>query len=113
MNLRCKPGDIAMITWDHEGCYDNIGRLVEVGGPIRIEGGVPKWWIKPVTPEMYKCIDVDGSVCTESVGWKSKVVHPDSWMQPIRPGDDIDIQTRARDEQAVPLNESAGVFAGD
>lgn len=84
MNLRCSDGDIAVITWDLPECLENIGRLVQVGGPVRIECGLAKWYICPVTPELYAVRELDGSFVRESITWDSNVIHPDSWMIPIR-----------------------------
>lgn len=41
MNLRCKAGDIAVITWDYTDCRENIGRLVDVRSPMRINEAGP------------------------------------------------------------------------
>lgn len=85
MNLRCKDGDVAVITWDYPECLSNIGRLVQVRGPVRICDGMPGWRICPVTPERYALREVDGSFITEHVTWESRIDHPDGWMVPIRP----------------------------
>lgn len=85
MNLRCRPGDIAMITWDHEGCLENLGRLVEVGDHLSVYDGRWVWRIRPVTPELYALIELDDTVVRETVTWASCVQHPDTWMVPIRP----------------------------
>lgn len=85
MTLRCKDGDIAVITWDYPNCLSNIGRLVQVRGPVRNHPDGPSWSIKPVTPELYAVREGNGSVTRERVAWKGGVCHPDSWMLPIRP----------------------------
>jgi hypothetical protein len=43
VKLRCKDGDIAVITWDLPDCLENIGRLVQVRGPLKIEDEVAYW----------------------------------------------------------------------
>jgi len=85
MNLRCKPGDIAMITWDYDDCIENLGRLVEVGQSPYVQDGKWVWRIRPITPELYSLQEVNGSIARESVTWASKVEHPDSWMVPLKP----------------------------
>jgi hypothetical protein len=52
MNLRCKDGDIAVITWDYPDCLENIGRLVDVRGPMRVNEAGPSWLIRLITPEL-------------------------------------------------------------
>ena len=85
MKLRCKPGDVAMITWDYRECLENLGRLVQVGGPLKMSDGQWVWRIQPVTPELYAVLETDNSLVREHVTWKSRVQHPDAWMVPIRP----------------------------
>lgn len=85
MNLRCKPGDIAMITWDYDDCLENLGRLVEVGQSPCVQDGKWVWRIRPITPELYALHEVDDSLTRESVTWASRVNHPDAWMVPLRP----------------------------
>lgn len=85
MKLRCKDGDLAVITWDHPGCRQNIGRVVQVQGPVRDDGYGPAWRIRPITESLYVFLDLDGSIGRESVTWESRIDHPDAWMIPIRP----------------------------
>lgn len=107
MNLRCADGDIAVITWDYPECLENIGRLVKVSGPIRMEDGLAKWYICPVTPELYAVQEIDGSFVRESVTWDSNVIHPDSWMIPIREQEsDIElaeVATEAVEREKPPM----------
>lgn len=85
MTLRCKPGDIAMITWDYDDCLENLGRLVEVGRRLSMKNGMYVWRIRPITPELYALREANDSLTRESVTWASRVDHPDAWMVPIRP----------------------------
>ena len=87
MALRCKPGDIAMVTWDHDDCLENLGRLVEVGQSPYVQDGKWVWRIRPITPELYALREVNDSLARESVTWSSRVEHPDAWMVPIRPSE--------------------------
>ena len=50
MNLRCKDGDLAVVVGDFPGCEGNIGRLVQVKGPVRTprQYPLPCWRIKPI-----------------------------------------------------------------
>jgi hypothetical protein len=97
VKLRCKDGDIAMITWDLPECLENIGRLVQVRGPVAINGGVPHWAISPVTPELYAFREIDDSLAYENVTWASRIEHPDEWMTPIQP------------EQESPVSEESSL----
>ncbi len=106
MKLRCKDGDIAVITWDFPECLENIGRLVQVRGPVTTEDGVAYWRIQPVTPELYAFRELDDSLGREHVTWSSRINHPDGWMVPLEPDDD----TTGMDETVV-LQEPAAVSA--
>lgn len=109
MKLRCKDGDVAVITWDYHDCLENLGRLVEVRGPVDLDDGQPKWAIRPVTPELYALRERDDSVTRESVTWMSFVHHPDAWMIPIQPD-----RENFRVEEAVNLQQpSPAVVAED
>lgn len=84
MKLRCKDGDLAVITWDHPGCLENIGRIVMVKGPARQGAFGDSWWIQPITENLYAFLDADGSLGKESVTWRSRIEHPDRWLLPIK-----------------------------
>jgi len=85
---RCKPGDIAVITYDLPSCTSNIGRVVEVSGPPETDrNGRLTWLIRPVTPEPYMMNNWDGSFSGFSPYQNNNLEHPDEWMTPIRPGD--------------------------
>jgi hypothetical protein len=86
VKLRCTHGDIAVITRDYPDCLDNVGRLVEVCGPMRINEAGPSWLIRPVSAEPYVLHESDHTLCRERVTWKSCVTHPDAWMTPLNPG---------------------------
>ena len=49
MSTRCRPGDLAIIARDDPGYEQNIGRIVEVHGPLRLDKkqGIT-WLIVPV-----------------------------------------------------------------
>ena len=49
--MNCKPGDLAMIIGDEESCIMNIGRIVEVHGPMTQIEGKDCWGIVPLHPE--------------------------------------------------------------
>ncbi|MBM3151883.1 MAG: hypothetical protein FJ189_01805 [Gammaproteobacteria bacterium] len=87
MNLRCKDGDLALVIHDEPDCEANIGRMVEVRGPVnfnpRLE--LPCWLVKPVTSEPYLVKETTEVVVGEVVGWASRVEHPDAWLLPLRP----------------------------
>lgn len=89
MKLRCREGDLALITNDEPGCEGNIGRLVTVYGPVvayAIRG--PSWHIEPVQPApyFYAFEGDEGSVHRETVVLQDGVYHPDKWLLPLRPG---------------------------
>ncbi len=91
MTLRCKDGDIAVITWDYPECLENIGRLVQVRGPVTNDpDGQPSWLIKTVTSELYSFRERDGSIAQEHLDWCSRIEHPDAWMLPISPEQEPD-----------------------
>ena len=84
----CKPGDLAMITHDVPSCSANIGRIVVVGGPPRINRHRQlTWLIQPVTSEPYMINDRDGEFVKFMDYQEYGIEHPDPWMMPIRPGD--------------------------
>jgi hypothetical protein len=85
MTLRCKDGDIAIIVHDTPECADNLGRLVEVKGPPRWGIGyeLVSWRIRPISAAPLM-VDVDGIIVREVVEWESHVIHPDTWLMPIK-----------------------------
>jgi hypothetical protein len=102
VKLRCKDGDIAVITWDLPDCLENIGRLVQVRGPLKIEDKVAYWRIQPVTPQLYAFRELDDTLARDRVTWSSRIQHPDRWMIPIGPYEEL----KGTDE-GVMLDEPA------
>ena len=90
MNLRCKDGDLAVVVGDFPGCEGNIGRLVQVKGPVRTprQYPLPCWRIKPINRRGWLIAENDWAVTKEVVIWRSGIIHPDCWLLPIRPTDD-------------------------
>ena len=86
MNLRCKPGDLAVILHDIPECVENIGRMVIVRGPVLYNYRYKHqcWLIKPVHPAPW-WVDRYDEIRLECVTWHSRIEHPDAWMLPIRP----------------------------
>jgi hypothetical protein len=105
VKLRCKDGDIAVITWDLLDCLENIGRLVQVRGPLKIEDAVAYWRIQPVTPQLYAFRELDDTLARDRVTWSSRIQHPDRWMIPIEP----DEEANGTDE-VVLLHEPTPAF---
>lgn len=97
MNLRCKGGDLAVIIHDTPDCLDNVGRVVEVKGPLTSINGMPAWHIRPVSSALYCVTEFDGSTTRERVTWRGRVAHQDAWMMPIRP--------KASDDEDVAVEE--------
>ena len=98
MNLRCKPGDLAIITREEPGCEANIGRMVRVSGPIATYAHCgPSWLITPITlePWTYRVL---GDGLRTVLSLPEDIDHPDSWMIPIRGQED---QPEAIAEEAV------------
>ena len=82
----CKSGDIAVITWDEERVFTNIGMLVRVDGPPSHDRQLGlTWFITPVD-------HADGYLFID--GWSGYTVklwepgdnyirHPDAWLRPL------------------------------
>lgn len=90
MELRCRPGDLAIIVREELGCEANIGRLVRVlrrAQPDNDSASMDEWWIDPINPEqpMYYVLAWK-PVHKVEVGFGS-VKHSDSWMIPLRDPD--------------------------
>jgi hypothetical protein len=85
MTLRCKDGDLAIIIRETPECADNFGRVVEVKGPPRWGIGyqLVSWRIRPVHPTPL-VVDDQGVITREIVDWASQVIHPDTWLLPIK-----------------------------
>lgn len=94
MKLRCKLGDLAMITRDVPSCTANIGKLAKITEGLETNRiGQRTWGIEPLNPSTYLVNDWDGNVI--GVAQPGELLdHPDEWMVPIRPGtDDEDVYT--------------------
>jgi hypothetical protein len=86
--MNCKPGDIAIITWDDEPVLSNVGKLVLVEGPLgNLFDYGPAWHITPLTTDDgYLFIDVLGTGEVVKL-WRSGeegIRHPDAWMRPLQ-----------------------------
>jgi hypothetical protein len=106
VKLRCKDGDIAVITWDLPDCLENIGRLVQVRGPLKIEDEVAYWRIQPVTPQLYAFRELDDTLARDRVTWSSRIQHPDRWMIPIESDEEL-----KDTDQVVMMDEPAPTCA--
>lgn len=86
MKLRCKEGDLAAVIYDTPPCAANIGRIVEVRGPVKhnFHLGLSCWLVKPVSSSPY----IEESfhfnrVQAKVVDWQDKLEHPDAWLVPL------------------------------
>lgn len=107
---RCRPGDLAIILRDDTGYEENIGRIVQVYGPMRRHphlGAI--WLIVPVTSRPYAVMTSSGDKRVYRVSLGNRIEHADAWMMPIRPqGPEVDGQADLA--QHLPTGEvtSAG-----
>ena len=106
MNLRCKDGDLAVVVGDFPGCEGNIGRIVQVKGPVRTpkQYPLPCWRIKPINRRGWLIAENDWEVTKEVVIWRSGIIHPDCWLLPIRPtgdGQDVSVVEQAPETSLV------------
>ena len=104
MNLRCKDGDLAIVVGDFPRCEANIGRIVQVRGPMQTPSQypVPCWKIKPIDDREWVIAESDWSLTREVVTWRSGIIHPDCWLLPIQPP-----QEDAFDEEVTAESEAA------
>lgn len=111
MTLRCKEGDLALIVYDEPECAANIGKLVEVRGPLMFNSDYQKhcWLIRPVQEGTWR-VERLGKVYDETVDWHHLVEHPDAWMMPIRPSQDFDVCETQRAAQPANAEETSGVL---
>ena len=110
MTLRCKAGDLALVVYDEPGCESNIGRAVEVRGPVEINPriGLQCWLIRPAGSNRRWRVEDSGWVLTQTVSWKSRIEHPDAWLLPIPP-----LAESESEENVVPEEREAElVLAG-
>ena len=106
MELRCKDGDLAVMIGDMPGCESNIGRIVEVRGPAKLnkQCGLICWRIRTVIRKKLINLHPSGELIAERVTWKSRTEHPDCWLIPIRPpADDCYIS----EPSALEINSQA------
>ena len=112
MNLRCKQGDLALVVYDEPGCESNIGRAVEVRGPVQTNPhlGVSCWLIRPAgSSRRWRVTHHLGGVRTQTVTWASLVEHPDAWLLPIpplaEPESDESTEHAEREAEFVPAGD--------
>jgi hypothetical protein len=91
MNYRCKDGDLAIVIQDEPICAGNVGKVVQVRGPIMLNSRLKLmcWLIKPVNRQLWHCVRSRGEHYTSYVTWKKQMEHPDSWLLPLRPDDGL------------------------
>jgi hypothetical protein len=93
MTLRCKEGDLALVLHDEPGGEPNIGRVVEVRGPVQVSRRLklPCWLVLPVGPDRLWYIPfADGPPHIEFVSRHGQVELADAWLLPIRPPAELD-----------------------
>jgi len=86
MTLRCKEGDLALILYDKPGCEPNIGRLVKVRGPMRVNSQLKLrcWKILPVGAGWLWYVPFGGGPpYIEFTTRDSWIEIPDAWLWPI------------------------------
>ena len=98
--LRCKDGDLAVVINDTIACRQNIGRVVQVRGPVRKlkQSGMQGWRIKPIHKRVWGVTELDGQNVKELVFWSSGVFHEDAWLMPIRPQSPDEVWQEAHQE---------------
>lgn len=89
-NLRCKEGDLAVITQEEIGCEANIGRLVYVirrAEPYSDFDPMDDWWIESASASPLVFLRI-GSIPRQIGCDSNPVKHSDRWLRPVRdPGD--------------------------
>ena len=89
--FNCKPGDIAVITWEEEPVFSNVGKLVKVGLDAGYEPRYGlQWFIQPVDyAENHLFIDGrDNDVIKVWEPGDYGIYHPDEWMRPLKGSQD-------------------------
>ena len=103
--LRCKDGDLAVVINDTIDCRQNIGRVVQVRGPVRKlkQSGMQGWRIKPIHKRVWGVTELDGRNVKELVFWSSGVFHEDAWLMPIRPQqpDEVWLEVQQESDQSL------------
>jgi hypothetical protein len=84
MRLRCTDGTLALVIHDTGPCLHNIGRVVQVRGPVQVNRRLlfPCWLVKPVTRAPY-AIEYGRRLVIAPVYWKDRAEHPDAWLLPL------------------------------
>jgi hypothetical protein len=86
MRLRCKEGDLAIITGEESGRETYICCVVKVYGPLRESTGYNALWlIEPLHHQLWKFLEVDGSALCQTTNLEDRILHPDAWMIPVSP----------------------------
>jgi hypothetical protein len=83
--MNCKPGDFAMIIGDEESCIMNIGRVVEVHGPLTEIEGKDCWGIVPIHPEPIMVREGDKLSLWHNITLEDGICHVDAWLKPLPP----------------------------
>jgi hypothetical protein len=107
MDTRCKPGDLAVVTRDYDGCDDNVGRIVVVRGPLTFCDYLgPKWLIaaKSDHPWLFR-EGVRIQVTSGRLLFSDDVEHPDGWLHPIRGSTAKDVKASKRTKRRVAVTE--------
>lgn len=101
-DLRCRDGDLAVITRDEPGLEANVGRLLWVYGPVlgHPELG-PVWETLPATDEPMPFLDEAGAIRSERTN--TFVIHPDAWMTPVQVSGLVGKRPPPRFIEPVPL----------
>jgi hypothetical protein len=111
MKLNCKPGDLAVVAWDEPGCLMNVGRLVKIHGPLRVNADLgATWLIVPARRTKWYVIGSDGVVRYTTARLRDRVEHADKWLIPIRPDSSGEAQPQS-DRQPLKGMEHPEVMA--
>lgn len=89
--FHCKPGDIAVITWDEALVFSNVGKLVRVCHDAGYEPRYGlKWFIKPLDyADNHLFIDErDNGLVKRRGPDDHDIEHPDEWLRPLRGAED-------------------------
>jgi len=120
-NLRCKAGDLAVITQEEIGCEANIGRLVYVIRRAESYSDfdpMDDWWIESASASPLVFLRI-GSIPRQIDCDSNPVKHSDRWLRPIRdPGDLAIDETLSNLPEKVPqpvraeaeLQKGASIF---
>ena len=94
MELRCRPGDLALVVNEEPGCENNIGRLIEVDGPLlhNQDLGLPCWLLRPVTAQPWCYYTWGHQMFVVPVDWDDRNEIPDAWLVPVRRDDALNLE---------------------